>query len=756
MKIKSKKVRSHLKETTTETKSSTLLYPVIGFAGALLVSSTAFAQEVEMVVVTAQKRAQEIQDVPASISAFTGDTLQQRQIRTIDDLTKATPNISFTSTSSGILPVLSIRGVSADTTASNVDQPAALHIDGVYQPMVFSLNSVMSDLEAVEVLRGPQGTLYGRNANAGVINFITKKPTDAFEASTTVMGGSFGRIGARGYVSGPLSETVSARVFAVADRMNGYGRNLLNNKRVNGYKNFGVRAALRVRPSDDVLVDLSAAHYYSKSDTPSYLVTQFHQGGANYAALIARGDPRETFEPYKVYADTKSRQKSKSDMASATVTWDLAPNITLKSITGWQKTRYDGLVDYDATPSDYINVSFDGTHSRAFSEELNISMNLGERVELVGGLFYMDDRKYNGGTTVIFPHGVPFNAAAIPAAYVFPPGFQNHTRLSSQITKSKAAFADATVHLTEQLRVLGGIRYTVDDKTSVQVLGTQVPGGPITGAFSNFRLPKQKFDSVTGKVGAQYDVTPDVMAYVQWQNGYKDGGYNPPVAANAYLPESIKSWEVGVKSRLFNNRATLNVAAFDYKYKNMQINRVIPVPGVSASIMDNAPATIKGVEVELDAAFTEQLRGTLGVGYLDGKFGNFAAGNATPTSVPVIVNITGFQLPRAPKLTVNAALEYTMQIGDMGSLKSRVDYNYQSKTYYDPFMSVYAFAEARSLVNLVFVYTPEGERLSFTAYVRNLTDKAYVAGAFPSGTLRSSKGTWGDPRTFGAEITAKF
>lgn len=725
--------------------------------GCSLYPSAAFAQtKIEQMIVTATKRAVDIQSVPASISAFSGEGLRERQINTIQDLSMSTPNVNMSAQHSSI-STLSIRGVSTDGLSHITDGTVAMHVNGVYQARTGNLQQTLFDLESVEILRGPQGTLYGRNANAGVVNFNTAKPTDTFEGSGTIFGGSYTRYGARGYVSGPITDQISVRLSGMVDRNDGYSRNLTNGHRIDGLKTYGGRFSVRLRPTEDLVVDLVSSSAFTKSTHG--LFTNSPLTGFNIAGLQAAGvDTRSVMTPHKTYLPFDPDSWTKEYMQAAIVNWDIDPDFSVKSITGYQGFGSNALMDYGTIPYDSVKCIY-RANSHTLSQEFNVTAKFFDRLDVVGGLYYMKDNA-GGGALCNLPAGFPMNpSAALPRAY----GIND---LMDQDTTSKAAFFDLTFSVTDQLRIVGGLRRTFDKRESVQHVqsfffspdsldSALIQQGLFVGGCSsiNHVLPTQKYSSTTGKLGLQYDFTPEITGYVSWQNGFKDGGYSISVCDDDYAPERIYSWEAGLKGSYFSDTLTLNIAVFDYRYSNMQILRQLGV----ASEIDNASSSrLKGAEIEATAYLTDDLKMNLGVGILDGKYGPSLSVNANIPSNPV-VDLDGLQLARAPKITLSAGLEYTMRLGDIGELKSRAEYSFTSRNYFTVYNEAIAKQDAYSLVNLLFTFTPDDSPLSFQVYARNLLDKPYRTGVWVGGAINyNSNASWGAPRLLGAEVTAKF
>lgn len=741
-----------------------LMLPLIACGGA----SVAFAQAAEPagalddatgapdyaeIIVTATKRSQSLQDVPASISAFTGDVLASRHIDTFERLGFTTPNLSYAK-NAGLVPNFSIRGVSADGVSPAMESTVALHVDGVYQPRVVFLDLALTDLQSVEILRGPQGTLYGRNANAGVINLVSRKPTDRFEASATASIGNYQSYGIRGYVSGPLADGVSARVSGLYDYRGGFGRNLLNGHRIDGHENWGIKAALRLQPTSRLTIDLSASRSVSDASTPLYMANPPREGeGLNYTRLLDLGfDGRYTLRPYKVYNNFDPEMHTRQTALTGIIDWAPNDDLTIKSITGYQKYHLDVYQDQDAMPTQWSNAR-PYTDSHTFSQEFNLAARIAGRADLVAGVYYLDDHM-NGGTIVALPPGSPFGSDATAGLLLV-----NGIR---QTSISKAGFVDLTLRVIDGFRLIGGIRRTSDKRRSVQVNETSrgadfdTPGTVIGGCGRNHAVPDLTFNSTTGKAGAQYDLTRDVMGYVSWQNGFKAGGFSASVCDNQFLPEKLRSWEIGIKGRYFANHLTLNLSAFDYRYTNMQLSRTFnPSPTVIVTIIDNAAsARVRGGEVEAMWRTDVGLSGDLALGLVYGKYGALVARNGAVPGNPEI-DLGGFRLPRAPVVTANGGLQYEMNIRP-GTLTLRGEAAYTGNVYFTPFNETIAQQRGYVLVNALATLTPKDLPLTLQVFVRNLTNKAYFTGLYTSGLMMNGRGNYGEPRTFGAALSVKM
>lgn len=705
------------------------------------------------IIVTATKRDNLLRRVPASISVLGADDLESRHIQSIESLTNSMPNVAYTMVG-GVVPNFSIRGISPDGASPIMEGTVGLHVDGVYQPRSNMLELAIADLQSAEILRGPQGTLYGRNANAGVISLITGRPTSTLTASATGSVGSFDQYGLRGHVSGPLTPRLSFRLFGMFDRSGGYGRNLLLATRINGHKNVGARASLRWKPSTDLIVDLIGTYARNITSQPFYIGSDFGtQPGSNFNRLVDSGaDGRFSLQPHEVYNNIDPRQSAHQYAATAIVDWRLNERFSLKSITGYQDYKYRSIQDHDGTPTHWI-VAAVRARSATISQEINLNATLGDAA-LVGGFFYLDD-DLTGGAVIEIPPGNPFGNAATPNLLT--------TAMFSQRSISAAAYVDVSYAISDRFRILAGLRRTRDRRETVQRIEAAINasfsnrGTPITGCSLEHKVPDIIFNSTTGKIGAQIDIAPAAMAYATFQNGFKAGGYSSTVCDNQFLPEKVSSLEAGLKGNYFDNALRLNISAFYYDYENMQLLRTFnPTPTTISSIIDNAAsAKLWGGEFEASAVLDPAWRADLAIGYVHSEYGPLEARNGAAPGNPNVI-LTGNRLPRAPEWTIIGGLEYRAELANLGKLKIRGQYRYMSKVYFTPFSEAIAQQSGYGLLDLTAIFEPKNSNLVIRMFGRNLTGEAYFTGLFTSAISNNGRGSYGMPRTFGVELAANF
>lgn len=690
--------------------------------------------QLDDIVVTAQKRSENLQKVPVSITALTADALETRQIQNVVDLQTQVPSLIVGQYYGASL--ITLRGISTGVTSGSEDPSVATHINGVYQPRSRSIDSALIDLERVEVLSGPQGTLYGRNATGGVVNYILRGPTAKFEGEVGARVANYGRYAVQGRVSGPLSDNVGYLVSGLYDdQTRGFTRNLLKgapNKRLEDSRTAGGRIALEFRPTSEVTINIDNI-YMDTDETPASLAFAPPLSPISAAFLGP-----QSYRPREIITEIEALSRTKYFQTSGTINWEVTPDVTLKSITAYQTLRNKQVIDLDssAVASD---APAQQTRSNTFTQELNLNtVSFDDRLKSVFGIFYFDDNLTANSLTT-------FNVPGFLADYIA------HTKIK---TKSVALFTDQTLTVAEGLRLQAGIRYNYDKKVAEQSVDF---GGPICPLATNKRVAK----AWTPRFGAQYDMSDDVMVYGQWSKGFKSGGFVANTCYNGFDPESIKGPEVGIKTQFLDRRVRLNLSAYYYDYKNIQVQRVVGVG--QFSVVNAAAARIYGIEGQLNAALTPQLKLDMTGMLQSAKYTNFqncnqaafafACSSAATTS---LVDVSGNWLNRAAPYSLNAGLEYAAEMADGGSLTLRGETFFSGRVHFDEFASPLATQKAYSLQNAYVTYTPGNDRFTFRAYVKNIANTNYRISSFFQSAIQLFSGNYGAPRTYGVEARAKF
>ncbi len=714
--------------------SATALTAPVVLATQARAQATAEASEVGELVVTALKRESNLQDVPAAISAVGGAELEARGISQPSDLQFVVPSMQ-----AGRLlgqTSITIRGVGLNQGAPGV----AIHVDGVYQPRPSMGDLTQVDLERVEVLRGPQGTLYGRNANGGVVNFISRAPSASFEGYVLGSYATYQDSRIQGVVNVPINDRVRARL--VADRWH-RGEGFVKNVIPGGQDvDKGQSASARLRVQVDVTKDLTwdvAAYGLTASGPTSY----FTLYNTPTALAVSRN-------PYlaRAIVPLKPRRTSANDPIGAnrefgggasTFTWNLG-DLQFKAISG-----YSRIADREDRDDDSINLSAFPSRrterSRTFTQEFNLSGSAGP-VEAVVGAFYMRDHKYEK-LDYDFPLGIS----------PLPPNSDLFFETFRYLSKAYAVFGDATVNLSDRARIIGGIRYSEDKQAATQRNYLQFGNLAPRTITCPLQTNEVKFTSTTPRVGAQYDVSKDSNVFATFSKGFKVGGFNFSACNQQYRPEKVTSYEAGWKNRLLDGALTLNVAAFYYDYTDLQLNQVV---GLTSLITNAAAARVKGVEVE--SAWRPDTHWTVNgnLSLLRAKFTNFLNVDSLAPTLGA-QDVSGNYLANSPKTSLNVGVAYrTDPILAGGRVTARGDFSYRSRVYFREFNNALDSQDAYVVLNASLIWDSPDETFRVRAFVTNLTGEDYIVRMGSSDNFGSRFVSWGAPRQVGVELRANF
>lgn len=694
-------------------------------------SALADSEGPDDIVVTARKRSEDLQTVPAAVTALSAEAIETRQLSSISDIVTNVPNLVF-SQQYGVA-LVAIRGVAPDGGFTSLDPSVALHIDGVYQPRPGSMNLALTDLDSIEVLRGPQGTLYGRNATGGVINFRLRRPTDTLEASLSALYGSYDRRRVKGLVSGPVTDGVSARLSGLIEKRRGYGKNLLTGNRYDDEDNLGGRLALRAEPTSNLTIDFSGYYFLQRVKGPQIEALSGYDPHGRLRAVLPLP---VTLKPHHVYEYLDPSTRNENWGVTGNIAWDVSDHLTLTSITGL--VRSDTRQLYDTVPA-AINYARQLATNRSeyVSQEVNLAIDFGTLGNIVAGLYFgrEDNRAF---VLTDAPIGLIANVTA-PLSLPF--------TLNQQST-THAVFGDATINLAQRLRLLAGLRYNRDAKDAFQ-----------SAAFSCTGLQSRlKYDSLTGKAGLQYDLADRVMLYAQYQTGFKAGGFNQSVCGDDFQPEKIKSYEGGIRARTDDGSLTLNITGFSSDFTNLQVSAVVPVAGIPSIRIENAAAAkIKGIEVEGLVRPTRAVRFNVSATYLDARYVDYTTvnSNAINPSDRVPVNLSGNQITKAPKITVSVGGEADFDVGGI-TVTPRVELYLSSRIFYTPFHDAPLTQPAYTVANAFLTISPPNGRIRASLYAKNFTDTAYIVGGSVSGNVGNYRGFYNEPATYGGELSFSF
>ncbi len=705
------------------------------------------ATGIEDIVVTAQKRAQNLQDVPISITAFDEKMIRDSGFTNSLSIGDQVPNLEIKTF--GGVPNIFIRGVGNNDFNSSSIGPISIYRDDVVVASTGSQIFSLFDLDRVEVLRGPQGTLFGKNTTGGAIQFFSKLPGDQFEGNARIGYGRFNLFEGEAAASLPLADNLSLRVAGLVRRRDGEKYNLYTGNDAINVDEAAARAILRWRPDSDTDIRLTVGGGRDRSD---YLENK-PVGTINGADLAGYKDPFPN-DPTLLNFDGPSRNYSNDVFVNFTASRKFG-DVSLKWITGYDSSSVDNRVDVDGGPFRIDEIVF-LTRAKQFTQELQLAYDHGP-LHAIAGLYYFQEN-FHGDSNADLLGFLTFAQGALPLI-----------TSATRVNKAYAAFGQATYAITPKLRFTLGGRYTIDKVRATHqanlVSGFFDPaipdGAPIP--LVPFASLHDTFNSFSWRVSADYDLADHVLAYASIDRGFKAGGFNIGIITSVaerteVQPEYLTSYEIGVKSTLFDRKLRLNLSAFYYSYTDLQVLSVNKQAGSAVPTLglDNAAdATIKGIELEATAAPTDWLDAGLNLGILDAKFKNYLSAAIDPVS-GLPRNFSGNQLPGAPKFTLSTYAQVTIPLARFET-RWRVEYNYTGKKYYNNAQSdLISSGTGYGLVNLRATLADPAHGWELAAWAKNVTDKAYIVDATDTSGFGFVPRYYGERQTYGVELNIKF
>lgn len=729
--------------------------------------ATAAGNDAE-IIVTAQRRAERVQDIPLAITAFGGEALTRAGIVSLESLAPRVPSFYFGSFGAA-RPQLYIRGIGTRSFDPGSESSVGVFVDEVYLGRASGSFGSLRDIERIEVLRGPQGTLYGRNTIGGAINVITRAPSSDFQAEAEVGISNYDGWEVFGAVGGPITSdgSVMFRVAGWRTYRDGYMTNLTTGNTFQGLDNWGGRARLAFRPTNNLRIDLTAE---VTQDDDEAAFSGFNQGSGPIVnpttGAVTPANPLATFlgqatlppisnvglrnEGYLSFDPYLDRRAASY---IGRIEYD-APFATLTSVTSYRTLRIEDGRDLEGSSRDIIN-QLSSERSNQFTQEIRLTSDrdgpasFGGALDWIIGGFYYRDRSNRAD---IFNLGADSVVAGIP-----PGGPQTSTAISQYEIDSYAVFGQATLHLGNFDLTLGA-RYTRDEKRAVQSGLNTRPGVPLVAV--PFSVDNSAvYTSFDPRIVLTYNFSRDVNIYASWSTGFKSGGfqYVPFAASQAnvlFQPEEITAYEVGLKSEFLDRTLRFNVAGFYYDYTNLQVSRIVDLGGgAAASLITNAAAsTIKGIEVEILARPSPNIDVSIAYGYLDAAYDEYIF-NATQ-------NFSGTAMVRAPDHSLNLGAEWRIPVGDEGRITLRGDYALLSTFYHEPGEASPIFGGATSLTRepgyglLDLRASFEYRNWRISGYVTNVFDTQYRRTVLALGSTLSDFP--GQPRIYGLRVAYRY
>lgn len=756
------------------------------------VSTTEQSDGLGVIVVTARKRNEDLQDTPISITAFSGEDLADRQVNNVGDLGRFAPNVSLE-------PVANISGSSASITTFirgvgqtdfniTVDPGVGLYYDGVYIARTAGALLDLGDVQSVQILRGPQGTLFGKNTIGGAVIVNSNPPSDIFELEGELATGRFNRFDARGMINVPLSDRVAVRATVGLNTRDGYQRRLSDGGRHGNSDSLGGRIAIKAELTDTLTAQLSfdanRRREQSSANTllevnegiapgvggfQSFFWNKVLQGGQCGAVGAPAPDLPNCYTDQWLTNDideTWAANRNVSDFdlwgTNLTVDWELGP-VTVKSITAYREMESSFSFDFDGSPIP-LGESFNNISQEQFSQEFQFTGSLfDDVVKYTAGLYYLKETGFDDNI---------LNFA-----------FADFVSGGDIDNDSYAAYLQFTVDVTDRLSITPGLRYTNETKRfdpSRQIISDDRTGGdllllsqcfvsstptippqpgcvvdPTFNPGGNHILPAFEVSTTakewTPAVTIDYQITDEILGYASYSKGFKSGGFTqrifpPEPAASRFAPEFVESYELGLKAELLDRRLRLNGAVFQSDYTDIQI---VVNEGIAPKVRNAGVARIRGFELEAQALLADGIRFEGGVGYLDAYYRN-----VSPTATPVTVDS---RFPNVPKWTASAALNADVIETDLGKLTLRGDWTYKGSHFKDAINTPLLLQKGYSVFGASATFEGIDEHWRLTAGVTNLGDKRYLLGGYSDLTQSSATtGTFSRPREWFLRVGFRY
>ncbi|MEQ8744951.1 TonB-dependent receptor [Parasphingorhabdus sp.] len=680
------------------------------------------------IVVTAQRREQRADDVGVTINVLTGSDLKAAGTQSIVDLAAITPNVQIKNVLANSVVNVSIRGIGLNDYAANNNPAAGMYVDNVYLVSPAMLSFGLFDIDRVEILKGPQGDLYGRNTTAGAVNIISRKPSETTDVQIEAGYGTYDSWHIDGAVGGALTSTLTAR-FALQTVQQGSGpqTNYVTGNRIGKVDRTNGRLQLQWEPSDSFNLLLNAHKGYDRSDVTLYkadnILTTEEDAFASQPRVSGAG-----IDPY---------MRLESSGISLTGNWSISPDVTLTSISAYEHFTRLHVEDTDGTSVRYLDATYDNRIDQ-YSQELRLAYH-GDGLELIGGAFYSYD-KVNTRDAFYSPDLLPLFGLA---------GLDTIGNTYRQRTDAYAGFMHAEWTFAPRLTLITGLRYTEEKKTFDQATTFLCSTGTCFDLFAPVSNDYST-SNVSGKIGLNYQAGDRTLVYASISRGFKSGGFQgqltfDPTVLQPFGDEKLTAYELGIKTRLFSN-FQLNAAVFDYEYSDAQIYGPLfdsPV-GVLFGIANVGDARVKGIEADARWRPAEGLDVRFGAGMID-----------TEVTKSVVAGVTkGSVLPNSPQLTLNGRMKYEWSLSDRAIADITLSGNYQSRVRFDIVRSPAEAVEGGYFLGNAEIGISLADHWRASVWVKNVFDQLYRTQALNTSVGWTSQ--YGAPRTAGFNISYKF
>ena len=804
------------KNINSAVRRALLLSTAVSAATVLPAPTYAAEMMLEEVVVTAQKREQGINDVGITVNAFTGDMLQERGVASAEDIAILTPGLTVNETAATGVPLYTIRGIGFQDYSTAASSTVGLYFDEVAMPYTVMTRGLVFDMERVEVLKGPQGDLYGRNTTAGQINFISKKPTEEFGAGMTLGYSSFETVDVEGHVNVPVVDRINARLaFKTTQSGEGWQESLTRDDKLGKKNVYAVRGLVDFELSDSANLLINVHYTDDQSDNKANTaydgtligISEFAAPYLQLFPYVVSGDTPPWYstgdnraadwtnsytDPDGNVYDIRPKRDNQLFGTSAKLNWDISDEITLTSIIGYDQFDRVEANDWDGSAAnDSSNINT--TDLEVFSAEVRLTGQT-DKLLWIAGAYYSEDEmdelyNYFMSDSVYGNGSVPFGVAP----FMFAPILQLHTRYHQE-TDSQALFGHVEYNFTDKLRVTLGARYTEEDR-SWSGCTFDAGDGSLAG-FLNFAFgaslspgecgtidddpnspnyifavadPNDAFhvyeetietNKWMWKVGLDYSLNDDMLLYATISRGFKSGGFNGANSnttqqLKSYEAEEVTSYEAGLKSTLLDGAMQLNLSGFYYDYKNKQEqDRAVTFVGLISGLTNVPKSEIYGAELDLQWMPADGWYVTFGAAYLKSKILEWeTTADTSAWPVRVTEDSSGQELAMTPRWQLNAAIEYEWAVTSDLMMKLGGDVSYKDDTTGGVQPS--DATDAYALVNLRASLTSMKDNWSVMVWSKNVFDEYYYPAAYQGGNGPYVRSV-GMPRTIGVSLSYDF
>jgi iron complex outermembrane receptor protein len=758
--------------------------------------AVADSEGLQEVVVTAQKRSENLQNVPVSVTALTAGQLAETKMDSPSALAAQIPNLQVGGVNGEGSPIFSLRGVSMFDYSLNQSSPVASYIDEVYKGNVVLFGVEMYDLERVEVLRGPQGTLYGKNSTGGAINFITRDPTFDTGADLKVGMGNYARREAEGaFQAGIVPDKVAVRVAFTYTKVGGFMENILPGyPNMEGVDQWGARVTLLFNINDALTAHVRLSK--SKQDPVDYAIIagNIAPGGVGGVGYYRTSDGTATGTPLandQVAQNYTPHREQNNEAAELTLDWKPGDSYTLKSITSWDEGSLFNPDNTDGSPLNIFKIPYYGS-TRQVTQDLRLTSTLGGPFEFIAGTYYQHELIYNSTENQLFNLDSNDYTTCQDASFGAGQGYNIGSLLNGgcryfnsfdQVRNSWAVYSDGSYALSSLLKLRAGLRYTHENAIQKNALdqlrgSNDVPIANLgffsqqTGAFGDYFGPTLAVPgsanysalvgqtrgqavhnkAVTGHAGLDFTPTKNSLLYVSYSRGFRAGAFNAqflfsPNDFTSVKPETIDSYEAGFKTSWLDNRLQVDGAVFHYQYRNQQIIDVRP--DGEQPLINLPKSRIDGGELEVVTRPFRSLTVHAGMGLLNAKIQQGAiAGGAIP--------VNGHKLPEAPNVSATLAADWTAVSVTAGQLVLHLDGNYASRQYFELENENRIEQDPYGLLNARLAWHGQDDRWELGVWGNNVTNHFYLTNAYDLQALGFDYLHRGLPREYGLDVSYHF